>query len=152
MKLLESTISIFEREGIWDLQEAVIYQEQHGNLDFIVRKRPMYVIRGAWHAQAPDTNHDIIGYGLERLPFIPSVLITEKHGCLFFGTPGQCHKVCDLCEEEDVIGYWSNKRGLVPIYKHDMTHYIEVPTKKGNPYPKKWDLDAENIIKVVDYK
>lgn len=152
MNLYDPTTSIFERDGIEDLQEAVEYQEQHGNLDFIVRKRPMYVIRGAWHAQAPDTNHNIVGFGLEKLPLIPSILITENHGCIFFGTPGQCHQVRDLCEQDAVVGYWGNRNSLVPIYKQDMTHYIAVPTKNRNPYPKKWDLDADNIIKKIDYK
>ena len=140
------------RNGITDLEEASRFHDQHGGLDLQVRKRPMYVIRGAWNAQAPDTNHDIIGWGLEKLPYIPSILITENHGCIFFGTPGQCHQVRDLAEESDVIGYWGRSRGMIPIYMSDINHYIEVPTKKGNPYPKKWDLDAECIIKSIDYK
>lgn len=140
------------RNGITDLEEACRFVDEHGGLDLQVRKRPMYVIRGAWNAQAPDTNHDIIGWGLEKLPYIPSILITENHGCIFFGTPGQCHQVRDLAKDSDVIGYWGRSKGWVPIYMSDINHYVEVPTKKGNPYPKKWDLDTENIIKSIDYK
>lgn len=144
-------MEILKREGILDLEEADRYQTLHGNLDLQVRKRPMYVIRGSWNAQAPDTNHDILGWALERLPYIPSVLITENHGYLLFATPGQCYQV-SLMKEDDVVGYWSRKCGLVPVYVKDITHYIKVPTKNGNPYPKKWDLDAAHIIEKVDYK
>lgn len=145
--------SILNRNGFSDLEEASEYHDKHGGLNFQVRKRPMYVIRGAWNAQAPDTNHDILGWGLDRLPLIPSILISRNHGCLYFGTPGQCHEVRDLAENDTLIGYWgTSKKGLVPIFQSDINHYIEVPTKRRNPYPSKYELDRDNIIKHVDYK
>ena len=140
-----------DRKVFTDLQEAEDYHTEHGNLDLQVRKRPMYVIRGAWNAQAPDTNHDILGWGLEKLPHIPSILVTENHGCLLFATPGQCYQV-SLLGDNDLVGYWGRHEGLVPIYKSDISHYIGVPTKNRNPYPKKWDLDADGIIESIDYK
>ena len=142
---------MFENKvGFLDLNQAETYQRKHGNVYFKERRRPVYVVRGAWNAQAPGTNERIIGCALERLPNIPSILISDIHGCLFFGTPGQCKKVEKL-KDTDVLTMWYRKDAYYPIYKSDITHCIAVPTKKGNPYPKKPELDRDGIITKINY-
>lgn len=119
------------------------------NMKFKVRNRPMYVIRGAWNAQAPETNRHILGYALEQLPMIPSILV-GKEDTIFFGTPGQCTFV-KKCGMDEVIGIWGRGDGYRPIYKKDITTFISVPSKKTNPYPKKYELDRDNICRHIDY-
>ena len=137
------------RKGISDLQDAIDLQKNHGDISFKVRKRPMYVIRGAWNDQAPNTNSNILGFALEKLPYIPSILITDEYG-IFFGTPGQCNTISELYDD-DIVGYWGKKEGMIPIYKKDIVYTVSVPTKKTNPYPKKYILDKEHIIEKINY-